>query len=251
LAMCCSEILATELETSQLPISETLRNSFPKLKSPFFVIINKKANVVLHENCFNTRVNAKMFDDDNITLLDICKLSTKDILFFQSGIFNGCVFRYRNKNSCEFNCAIYGVFSKEDMSADIKAISKWLDQFFIYAPAKKNELIAKIPVFYGETNEMELRLTDDHFVLLSENYSKNIVKVFRYRATLRAPVLADSPVGWTFYKTDLFQNWITKTIKSSTAIDKSSRFKAIRDSFSYVIFGAPLSTNKERGLSEE
>jgi hypothetical protein len=251
LAIYCFEIRATEVETSQLPISEMLRASFPKLKAPFFVIISKKANVVLHENSSSIRVSSSIFESDDLTLLDICKLSTRDILFFQSGIFNGCAFKYKNKNSCEFHCALYGVFSKEDMSADIQAVSKWLDQFFIYIPAKKNELVAKIPVFYGDTNEMELRLNDDHFVLLSERCNRNIVKVFRYRTALRAPVIADFQVGWAFYKTDVFQNWISKTIKSSTVIGKSGRFKAICDSFSYIIFGAPSDTNKEKELSEK
>jgi hypothetical protein len=85
-------------------------------------------------------------------------------------------------------------------------------------------------------------LRGDHFVLISENCGKDIVKVYRYRATLSAPISQDSPVGWVFYKTDIFQNCIIKTIKSSDTIGKSGRFDAICDSFSYIIFGRPSKT---------
>jgi D-alanyl-D-alanine carboxypeptidase len=132
----------------------------------------------------------------------------------------------------------------------MKAISGWLDQFFIRKISGRGEAVATIPVFYGRSNEVDITLQDDHFLLLSRNCNNNVTKVFRYRTALQAPVAAGFPVGWAFYKTGVFQNWISKTITASAAVKKANRWKTICDSISYVIFGTPSGTYRQTAYKE-
>jgi hypothetical protein len=116
----------------------------------------------------------------------------------------------------------------------------------MYTATKKRELVARIPVIYGCSREIEVRLLEDHIVLLSKNCSKGIVRVLRCIAPIRAPFQEGYPIGWAFYKTPIFRNWVMRSIVSPVSIGRAGRLRTICDSISYIIFGTPFASCQKK-----
>ncbi|MDR0630809.1 MAG: hypothetical protein LBF70_02140, partial [Holosporales bacterium] len=178
--------------TIQLPMSQQLLKSFPKIRSPNFIIINKQAEVVLHHQNSEIVIRNKSFGDNELTLYDICCLSQFSQLFFKYNKLHGCMFVYNNLNLCEFTCVLYGASSEEGLKSDIDILKSWLDQFFTHRVSRNGEYIAEIPVFYGRLNKLNLNLSEEHFLLFSCKCRNEVTKVFRYRTALQAPVEINS-----------------------------------------------------------
>jgi hypothetical protein len=229
-----------EFSTSQLPLSNVLLKFFPNLKSKSFVVASLESRLILHEKNPLTIVSGR-YTFDLCTGANIQRLQERKIQFYyDQNTGDSCVFYYRNKNSCVFICALSGASSQEALLADMKLLSKWLDQFFIYKILQQQELVSQIPVFYGMDSRLEIRIPENHKILLSERHNNNVTRIFRYRTALAAPVQAGDIVGWVFYKSVIFQNPTIKEIRSDRNIEKANWLCVLLDSAMYLIFGRPF-----------
>ena len=202
--------------------------------------------------------------DHKTTLYDICcifdeishdlgqyskiikDVSNTKYFSFHSALYSfGCVFKYKNKFNCEFISTLYGYNSEKELLEDIEKITTWLDQFFLYKVSEKNEVFARIPLFFAEINYIELKLKNDHFVLISKRSNKNILKTKKYKTMMGAPIVINTNVGFIFYKTSTFENSTIKPVNIEKKIEKGSRFKVICDSICYIIFGSPFGAGKK------
>ena len=257
----------------QLPISNALASTFPKLKASCFIIVNPKTNLVVHERNSRQRISVGTFknvisDDSSIgdeneamsTLTEMsrdfreCNISniTKkingiNICFFNSVMSGvGCAFLYQNTNSSEFICLIFGEESENSAMDDARNISSWLDQFFEYKIPKSLAEDITIPVIYGTRPSIHFIDQPEHHILLSKKFSQRVNKIWRYRTIMRAPIHVGDELGYILYQTDIFKNPITKIIKATENIEKAGWFKCICDSVRYLIFGSTMNISKKR-----
>ena len=270
-------------EMSQLPLSDFAAASFPKLHASCFIIVKKDTNLVVHEKNSCCLINTGTFDDwvlpkienahefarqigaksttflestssfageSKSTLYDMClmceHLKLRDIRFFKSAMSGvGCAFNFKNKNACEFVCILYGANSEKELLQDKQRIETWLEQFFVFDAAQKNDSISQIPVLYGvEPNVPFSYDGEKHLLLLSKKYPEQIHKVSRYRTLLRAPVAEGDELGVVMYQTNVFKNPISKIVKAKRPVKAISPFKRIPASFRYIVFGTTEKRNK-------
>jgi hypothetical protein len=296
-------IPSSAFQVSQLPISEKLIRSFPKLKAKRFVIVNKDCNIVVHEkNSFKkidkNITSSKIYKYENkqltirnpqsekvedfefaknmelilkknkTALYDICcifadlleepqrgygtffqNINGADICFFESSSSTmGCMFNYKNTNSCEFTVVLYEFSSKEQAVRDIKSVIQWLDQFFVSRISSDEKAVTKIPVLYGVKESVLFKNLSNRSILLSKKHSNQVTKVIRYRTVIRAPFEIGTELGFVFYFTDLFKNPIVETIVSIERIEKANWTKCILDSICYIVFGTSAYHVKNRDL---
>ncbi|MDR0942153.1 MAG: hypothetical protein LBM19_00855 [Holosporales bacterium] len=267
-------VYPAKFEASHLPLAGNISASFPKLKATCFIIANKETSLVLHEKNSRYKIHGGAFgdliaspygDEEKTTLYDMCEafaesfdslrnkpkllenINGVEICFFKSPMSGvGCAFKYKNKNSCGFFCALYGLSTKEEAINDAKSIANWLDQFFVFNASKQGELIAEVPVFCGEQNRIKLTISEDHNLLTSQNYSKQITKISRYRTAVAAPINEDDNLGAVFYATEIFQNPVVRQLTSDITIKKADVTKVVKDSFAYLIFGASYYEQKRK-----
>ncbi|MDR1475811.1 MAG: hypothetical protein LBI20_00625 [Holosporales bacterium] len=235
IGMCASQ----KFSADQLPLSKSLQKAFPIINSKDFIIVNIESRVILHGKRFNEKTPT------GASLYDICTSLANNfyqkthVIFFQiCDSCHSCVLWYKNENSCTFLCILYGATSKQGLEQDIKLVSKWLDQFYLYKLSQQGEEIATIPVFYGKKNFVRVVLPEDHFVVLSKKESNNATKIVRYRTAFGAPIHSEDSAGCIFYKISTFQNFIIRNLQINTVIDKTNRFRTLCDSVNYLIFGA-------------
>lgn len=130
---------AIAFETSQLPLSESLQKSFPKIKASCFIISNKKSGIIVNEKNSKFRIHSGSFNDIVFELAkaDFCektkgfdeakimndyakRVGGKDSVFFDVSSCNVenkttlydmcCIFEnFNSKNICFFKSAMSGV----------------------------------------------------------------------------------------------------------------------------------------------
>jgi D-alanyl-D-alanine carboxypeptidase len=270
---------------SQLPLSDSVNASFPKLHSSCFIIVSKDTDLVVHEKNSCRSINTGTFDDlvrlkvDDVhefarqvgakdtvfiestnssagesksTLYDMClmcaQLKLSDTRLFKSAMSGiGCTFSFRNKNACEFICVLYGASSESALLQDRQRIEAWLEQFFVFDAAQKNGSTSQIPVLYGVEPNIPFRYDKEkHLLLLSKKYPGQVHKVSRYRTVLRAPVAKGDELGIVMYQTNIFKNPIPKIIKAQYPVKAISPLKRIFASFKYIVFGTTEGRKRER-----
>ena len=131
-------------ETSHLPISNELKQTFPKIKVPCFIICNLDCDIVLHERKSNYQIPSMIFDKliqtdrDSLNLFELClALKNKNSLpgfIFELETKFGCVFMCETKESGKYLVALYGSKTKSELTEDIAQMKKWLNQLFPMNP---------------------------------------------------------------------------------------------------------------------
>ncbi|MDR0695681.1 MAG: hypothetical protein LBF56_02850 [Holosporales bacterium] len=162
------------------------------------------------------------------------------VYFFKSvasGV--GCAFTYTNKSSCKFLGILAGLSSERDALHDVGVISKWLDQFFIFCASRAGDRVADIPVLYGKRPQVEVVIPQDSQILMAHGCSRHLLKIYRYRTILPAPVSTNDEIGIVIYVTEIFRNPLSKPIKPGANVARSDTFHTLLDSFTYVIYGTP------------
>ncbi len=238
-------ITVNAFETDQLPVSDEIAKTFPKLNSGCYIVVNIDTNIVVTslnaEELIDTGTFRDVYDvPQSASLYEMATKFTDGRIFFQSEMSgNGVAIQYTNKHGANFIILVYGESTKENAITDLERIQAWLEQFYIY-DIKQPEKRLYIPVIYGEQSITKFNIATTQPILLSSQGSKKIEKVLRYRTILRAPVNANDEIGYILYYTDLFKNPIQKTIKAEYNIKKSSWFQCICDSVKYLIFGSAV-----------
>ncbi|MDR1034947.1 MAG: hypothetical protein LBL32_03365, partial [Holosporales bacterium] len=152
----------------------------------------------------------------------------------------GCIFYYKNPDSCAFLCVFSEAASRQNVERDIKLTKKWLDQFYLYKVSQRKEFVANIPVLYGKDGSIPIVLDRNQFVLISKHCDNNVTKTFKYRTILAAPIGVGESIGCVFYRTSTFQKPIIRKITTSTTIQKTNKIQILCDSIMYLIFGARM-----------
>lgn len=242
-ALTCLTVNA--FDAGQLPVSDKVAQTFPKVNSGCYIVVNIDTNIVVTSLNAEKRIDAGTFCDiydvkQATTLYEMVTKFTDERMFFQSEMSgNGVAIRHINKHGATFIILVYGEPTKENAITDLEQIQAWLEQFYIY-DIKQSEKRLYIPVIYGKQSVIKFNIATTQPILLSSHVSKKIEKVLRYRTILRAPVNANDEIGYILYYTDLFKNPIQKTIKAEYNIEKSSWFQCICDSVKYLIFGSAV-----------
>ncbi|MDR1034834.1 MAG: hypothetical protein LBL32_02780 [Holosporales bacterium] len=235
--------LSREFATYQLPLSEALQKTFPAINSQIFIIVNLESRVVLHGKNFGRE------SQDKESLYDICvnveddllsKPDDRRIIIFQDRDGYGCIFCYKNPDSCTFLCVFGRAKSRQNIVRDINFIRNWLDQFYLYEVSRRGELIATIPVLYGKVTAIPVVLSKRQLILLSKNCDDNVTKTSRYRTIVAAPIRDGDIVGLIFYGTSTFQNVLSQDLKASTTVEKTNIARILFDSIRYLIFGPKM-----------
>lgn len=268
---------ANAFNTSHLPIADKLKLTFPKLKASCFVIANLDCKIVIHEQNANQKIHTGTFDNiifasktlpnssikkyDNpflgnnkLTLYEMndvfysvlieklyspqIKQQNIKISILQSSMSGyGGVFYYESKHHGKYIGILYGNRTHEEVLKDIKAITSWLNQFYIKDVSNITSKIGEIPVLYGTEKVLKLNLQNQK-LLFSETMSNKLQRICHYRTIIRAPIHEEDNIGSVFYFSDLFKNPITKPILSSKSIKKSNIFNCIFQTIHYIIFGS-------------
>lgn len=162
---------------------------------------------------------------------------------------NGCAFRYQNANHAEFVCVIFGEMTKEASLSDVGKIIRWLDQFYEYEIKTRNVEKCMIPVIYGEEEEIPLPVHSKK-ILLSTRASKKISITERNIAIVKAPISEGDILGHIFYRTEIFQNPITDTIKTDRHIERANWGRCIIDSIKYLLFGTTMNREAKDRITQ-
>ncbi|GHT88953.1 hypothetical protein FACS1894113_2600 [Alphaproteobacteria bacterium] len=260
---------SSDFSFEQLPVSDEIERSMPHISSKSFIIINKKTRLVLYEKLskitYLTNINSEM------TIYDMCCLASENfnslkkfstlesskfarakVLFFSKDGNHCAAVVFTNSFSEEFSCVLAGAKSMDELEKDISEITIWLEQFYSYKTGSAKEKIATIPVFYGQKNQIEILLPDDHFVLASNKCRPTIKQIILYKTMIAAPIAHEMEVGTVSYETEIFKNKIVKKLSSNENIKRTGRLKIILDSISYIIFGRPFGiSNGNKNATEE
>jgi D-alanyl-D-alanine carboxypeptidase len=240
--------LSCEFSTTQLPLSERLGRTFPAINSKAFVIVNVESGVVLHGKDFDRKnQNGESFYDIcvNVGHSLLSKADNQRVIIFQDPSGYGCIFCYKNPDSCTFLCVLAKAESRQGVVRDIKLMQNWLNQFYLYQVSRRGEPVATIPVLYGRPSFISAVLPEPQLVLLSKNCDNNVKKILQYRTILPAPIQDGDEVGVVFYGTSTFQNTFTQKIKAATTVEKTGRIQVLCDSILYLIFGPRRIFRKE------
>ena len=227
--------------TSQLPLSDEVAATLPKLNTNCYIIINLDTKLVLTEKNSKHIVDSGTFrtiygGKKKMTLYEMSLLVTGEgIKFFESPMSGvGCTYKYQTRHGAMFLCVIYGEATQIEAYTDCAKINKWLEQFYIYESSEKEDV--KIPVLYG-TSDISLNgYTKKHFII-STKLKSRVEKIYRYRTIMKAPINKDAEVGYVMYYTGVFKNPIIEKIYCPVYIKKNRWFKCIYDSVKYLIFG--------------
>ncbi|MBQ9335452.1 MAG: hypothetical protein IJS10_02830 [Alphaproteobacteria bacterium] len=240
LALCCPPVVA--FSTSQLPLSDKVAATFPKINTNCYIIVNLDTKVVLTEKNSQHVVDSGTFrtiygGQETITLYEMSLLATGEgIKFFESPMSGvGCACKYKNKHGAMFLCLIYGEATQFEAYKDCAQVNKWLDQFYIYESSETEDV--KIPVLYGIRNISKTGCAKKNFIM-SINLNNRINKIYRYRTIMKAPINKNEDIGYIMYYTVLFKNPIVTKIYNTEYIKKKIWFKCVYDSVKYLIFGS-------------
>ena len=226
---------------SQLPLSDNVATTLPKINTNCYIIINLDTKLVLTEKNSKHIVDSGTFrtiygGKENITLYEMSLLVTGEgIKFFESPMSGvGCACKYKNKHGAMFLCLIYGEETQIEAYKDCAQIKEWLEQFYIYESSEKEDV--KIPVLYGNSTISLTGYTEKHFIM-SINLKRRIEKILRYRTIMKAPINKGAEVGYVMYYTGVFKNPVIEKIYCPVDIKKNRWFKCIYESVRYLIFG--------------
>lgn len=260
-------------DTNQLPLSDKLKETFPKLNASCFIIANLDCSIVINESNSNRKIHTGTFD--NIVFsTKLKKLKTpiekqnnpfignnKLTLYDMINIFN-CILinrsyisEIRQKNTkisiiksamSGYGCVfvyehsgkyigiLYGANSREKVLNDIKNITNWLKQFYIL-DIKQN--LIEIPVLYG--NERRIDLAEQkRKILISKFTSGKIERAYHYKTVSCAPIEKGDIFGTVFYFSELFKNPIRIPLISMKCVKRSGILNRILDTIHYIIFGS-------------
>ncbi|MDR1333057.1 MAG: hypothetical protein LBJ69_01485 [Holosporales bacterium] len=253
-----TSIVSDEFDTSQLPIAQKLGCTFPSVAASHFIIVSGDLGLVVHESNSTQALQCAMQSDSimyEATLYDLCRSFGRfpgsssiethgklSIYFFEASQANlpsrvGCVFRYKNKNMCEFVGAVCWARSKEDAITKAQSIAKWLDQFYVFDVTYDTDATVEIPVFYGVRNAINASVPKSQKLLLSEKVTNEISRTIKYRIAIAAPTMEGDIVGSVQYTTPTFQKPLTKSLHAQHGVEKAGLLKTISDSLKYAIFG--------------
>jgi hypothetical protein len=187
-------------------LKNEVAKTFPAVSSKKYLIISQQTNEVL--------ISSETSNDWNISET------------------NKNFFSYKNKHQVTFQCFF------EDNEKNIEKLKKWLDQFFLFRVCRKNELICEIQILYSANESVcAITLENDIWVLVSENFNKEVSKTIQHRTILAAPLDRNTTVCRIAIQTNIFQKPYSTAITIGKSIKKSGIFNVFKDSLYYLIFG--------------
>ena len=220
------------IEDFLLPFGRSIK------KSTDIALCNDGAFLSLYEMCNIFSISYEYLKQ-HTDLMKVINKNLHCIFFYSEKCGAGCAFRYRNNNNFVFDCVIFGVKDKEELSIDIKKICDWLNMFVINSIPKEYSVTTNVSVFYGESNKLPILLDYNSKILMVKNRPEKVARKIKYLMRIRAPVHQSDTIGWVFYKTSLFDNPIQYTLKSKQIIKKGGIFNNLFDSISYIVYNRP------------
>lgn len=269
-------------DTNQLPISDKLKETFPKLNASCFIIANLDCSIIINESNSNKKIHTGTFDNiifstklktfiekQNNPFLGNNKLTLYDMI----NIFNcvlthrsyiseirqentqisvikstmsgyGCVFVYEHNG--KYTGILYGANSREKVLNDVKNITNWLKQFYILDISNIKQNLIEIPVLYGNEKKIEL-VERKQKVLTSKFTSGKIERTYHYKAVACAPIKKGDILGTVFYSSEIFKNPIKIPLISLKYVKRSGILNRILDTIHYIIFGSNNSKHIDLG----
>ncbi|MBR1944500.1 MAG: hypothetical protein IJ848_03460 [Alphaproteobacteria bacterium] len=223
------------IEDFLLPFGRGTKNSTD------IALCNDGAFLSLYEMCNIFSISYEYLKQ-HTDLMKVINKNLHCIFFYSERDGAGCAFRYKNNNNCVFDCVIFGVKDKEELSIDIKKICDWLNIFVVNNITREYSITTNVSVFYGKSNKLPILLDCNSKILMVKNRPEKVSRKIRYLMRIRAPVHQSDTIGWVFYKTSLFDNPIKYTLKSKQIIKKGGIFNNLLDSIHYIIYNRPRRT---------
>lgn len=270
-------------DTNQLPLSDKIKESFPKLNASCFIIANLDCYMIINELNSDKRIHTGTFDDilgesklnlehytlkkQENSLLGNNKLTLFEMNDILAYILTHSLYHLQSYNSnltvsiiksamsgygCVFHYQykgeyigiLYGCNSQEEVLDDIKKLTYWLNQFYVQDISDLNQNFIEIPLLYGKEKTIKLAQQKQK-ILMSKFISGKIERTYHYKTISKAPVRKDDVLGTVFFSYELFKNPVSMPLVATKSIKKSNIFNRIIDTIQYIIFGANNSKSKD------
>ena len=142
-----------------------------------------------------------------------------------------------NQDGRRLILVVNGYKSENERAIDAKALLSWgMKMFQNYPIYKANEIVAKIPVWYGEESYLPITVETDLFVTLPRS-SKDLKVMVSYDTPISAPVNKGDKVGEIQITSNSFKDQVTVPLVAAVSVNEAGFFKKIYDSFLYLIWG--------------
>ncbi|MDR0630453.1 MAG: hypothetical protein LBF70_00185 [Holosporales bacterium] len=231
------KILTTVTEPNKKhKVTEEIKLPPLSLSSNCYIIMSNDANVVISESnsWHKVEIDSKY---NNHSLSELVKLEDNYITkSYSSGIT--AVIQHTNDRNCKFTIAISGLNVESELFANIGKIKAWLNNFSKASICKKGTVIARIPVLYGEQEEVDVVVGDDLNIVFPKT-SKNmqVKKDILYKSFVVAPVNIGTAVGNINITTGTGSYSID--LKTNSEVDRGNRIQTMTKSIEYIFWGIP------------
>ncbi|MDR3285601.1 MAG: D-alanyl-D-alanine carboxypeptidase [Holosporales bacterium] len=152
-----------------------------------------------------------------------------------------------NQNGRRLILVVNGYLSEKDREKDAKALLLWgMKMFRNQSLYKANEVIAQIPVWYGNESYLPITVENDLIITLPRLAGNNVKIELHYDTPISAPVNKGDRIGEIQITSDSFKTPIVIPLVASISIRSAGFFKKVYDSFLYLIWGIRMPDLKER-----
>lgn len=132
-----------------------------------------------------------------------------------------------------------GYKSEQERVNDACTLITWGTKMFItHHLYKVNELIAQIPVWYGEESYLPITVENDLAITLPRSAQYDAKILLCYDTPISAPIQKGSPVGEIQITSTTMKNPIVVPLIAAVSVQEAGFFKKVKDSFLYLIWGA-------------
>lgn len=134
---------------------------------------------------------------------------------------------------------VNGYKSEIERTNDSSALIAWgMKMFRNKKLYKSNELVTKIPVWYGEESYLPVTVENDVTFTVPNNIDiKDIRAVLCYETPISAPIQKGEKVGEIQIISSSFKQNISIPLIAGVAVREAGVWKKIKDSLNYLIFG--------------
>jgi D-alanyl-D-alanine carboxypeptidase (penicillin-binding protein 5/6) len=133
---------------------------------------------------------------------------------------------------------VNGYKNEQDRTTDASALLTWgLNTFIMHSLYRKNHIIAKIPVWYGEDSELPITVENDTAIILPRSSPYDAKITLNYYSPVTAPIPKGMLVGEMRIISGTMHTPLVLPLVATITIKEASFFKKIVDSFVYLIWG--------------
>jgi hypothetical protein len=206
------------------------------LSSNCFFIMSTDTKAVIKES--NSWRKVKI--DDNYSNHSLSELAELENNYVTRSYFSGitAVIQYVNDSNCKFTVAISGINAEPELLLNVSKIKAWLNGFSKRIVYKKGTVIARIPVLYGEQDEVDIVVVQDLSVILPKiSRDIRLKKDLLYKSFVVAPVGKGHTVGNV--NVAIGQWNCSSDLVTDDGIARVKMIGTMVDSLKYIFMGVP------------